>query len=92
MSPFIGKTDSLPIKVPAAPKKEMKAEYDFSKAKRNPYTKRLKKAVTIRLDPAIIDYFKSMSGETDIPRSSKCPPSVPMLIIRDCAIDADLLF
>ena len=27
----------------------MKAEYDFSKAKKNPYAKRLKRRVTIRL-------------------------------------------
>ena len=44
----------------------MRAEYDFSKAKRNPYAKRLKKAVTIRLEPNIIEYFKSMAGETSI--------------------------
>ena len=58
----------------------MKAEYDFSKAKRNPYTKQLKKAVTIRLDPAIIDYFKSMSGETDIPYQN-----LINLYLLDCA-------
>ncbi len=58
----------------------MKAEYDFSKAKRNPYAKRLKKAVTIRLDPDIIDYFKSMSGETDIPYQN-----LINLYLLDCA-------
>ena len=45
----------------------MKAEYDFSRAKRNPYVKRLKKAVTIRLEPGVIDYFKSLSTQTGIP-------------------------
>ena len=45
----------------------MRTEYDFSKAKRNPYAKRLKKAVTIRLEPDIIDYFKSLTTETGIP-------------------------
>ncbi|HSP43925.1 MAG TPA: BrnA antitoxin family protein [Luteolibacter sp.] len=45
----------------------MRTEYDFSKAKRNPYATRLKKAVTIRLEPNVIDYFKTMSGETGIP-------------------------
>jgi len=45
----------------------MRTEYDFSKAKPNPYAKRVKRAVTIRLEPDIIDYFKSMSGETGIP-------------------------
>jgi len=28
----------------------MREHYDFSKAKRNPYTRRLKQQVTIRLD------------------------------------------
>jgi hypothetical protein len=28
----------------------MKKEYDFSKAKKNPYAKRLKRRITIRLD------------------------------------------
>ena len=45
----------------------MRTEYDFSKAKRNQYAKRLKKAVTIRLEPDIIDYFKSLTTETGIP-------------------------
>jgi len=45
----------------------MRSEYDFTKAKRNPYAKRLKKAVTIRLEPDIINYFKSMSGDSGIP-------------------------
>lgn len=45
----------------------MKRHYDFSKARRNPYTKRLKKQVTIRLDQATIDYFKGLSEQTEIP-------------------------
>lgn len=45
----------------------MREEYDFSKARRNPYAKRLKKAITIRLDPEVINYFKSLSTETSIP-------------------------
>ena len=47
----------------------MKKEYDFSKmkARKNPYAKRLKKQVTIRMGVDIIDYFKAMSEETGIP-------------------------
>jgi hypothetical protein len=41
----------------------MKKEYDFSKAKRNPYAKRLKKQITIRLDRPTIDYFKGLAEE-----------------------------
>jgi uncharacterized protein (DUF4415 family) len=58
----------------------MRTQYDFTKAKRNPYAKRLKKTVTIRLDPNIIDYFKSMSGETDIPYQN-----LINLYLLDCA-------
>jgi len=58
----------------------MRTEYDFSLAKRNPYTKKLKKAVTIRLEPAIIDYFKSMSMAADIPYQN-----LINLYLLDCA-------
>ncbi len=58
----------------------MRTEYDFSKAKRNPYAKRLKKAVTIRLEPDAIDYFKSMAGETGIPYQN-----LINLYLLDCA-------
>ena len=47
----------------------MKKEYDLSKMKSrpNPYAKKLKKQMTIRLDPEIISYFKEMSNQTGIP-------------------------
>ena len=45
----------------------MKAEYDFSKSKQNPYIRKLKKQITIRLDMNTIDYFKKISEETGIP-------------------------
>ena len=38
----------------------MKKEYDFSKAKRNPYARRLKKQITIRIEEPTIDYFKDL--------------------------------
>ena len=44
----------------------MKKEYDFSKARRNPYAARLKRAVTIRLDEPTIVYFKALATETGI--------------------------
>ena len=58
----------------------MREEYDFSNAKRNPYVKRLKKAVTIRLEPDVIQYFKSLSGETGIPYQN-----LINLYLLDCA-------
>jgi uncharacterized protein (DUF4415 family) len=47
----------------------MKNEYDLSKMKRrrNPYAKRLKRQVTIRMGVDVIQYFKGMSKTTGIP-------------------------
>ena len=40
----------------------MKAEYDFTNARKNPYSNRLKKQITINIDSDTIDYFKAQSG------------------------------
>lgn len=45
----------------------MREEYDFSKAKRNPYTKKLKQQITINIDNDVIDFFKNMSLSSGIP-------------------------
>jgi uncharacterized protein (DUF4415 family) len=58
----------------------MRKHYDFSKAKKNPYAKRLKKQVTIRLDEATIAYFKSLSEDTGVPYQT-----LINLYLRDCA-------
>ncbi len=58
----------------------MKKEYDFSKARRNPYAKRLKRQVTIRLDEQTIEYFKGISQESGIPYQT-----LINLYLRDCA-------
>ena len=58
----------------------MKKEYDFSKAKKNPYTSRLKRQVTIRLDAATVAYFKGLSDETGIPYQT-----LINLYLRECA-------
>jgi predicted DNA binding CopG/RHH family protein len=59
----------------------MRAEYDFSKARKNPYAKLLKQSVTIRLDAPTIAYFKSLSEELDIPYQT-----LINLYLRDCAL------
>ena len=59
----------------------MRKEYDFSKARRNPYAKRLKKPVTIRLDEGTIEYFKDLAVETELPYQS-----LINLYLRDCAV------
>jgi len=58
----------------------MRKEYDFSKARKNPYASQLKKQVTIRLDEESIEYFKSLSEEVGIPYQS-----LINLYLRDCA-------
>ena len=59
----------------------MRKEYDFSKMKgrKNPYAKRLKKQVTIRMGTDIIEYFKKMSEESGIPYQN-----LINLYLRDC--------
>jgi predicted DNA binding CopG/RHH family protein len=58
----------------------MRKEYDFSKAKKNPYASRLKKQVTIRLDEGTIKYFKELASENGIPYQT-----LINLYLRDCA-------
>lgn len=45
----------------------MREEYDFSNARRNPYTKKPKKQITINIDTETIDYFKGQSEDSGIP-------------------------
>ena len=59
----------------------MKKSYDFSTAKRNPYAKRLKQQITIRLDKPTIQYFKDLSEESGIPYQT-----LINLYLRDCAV------
>lgn len=58
----------------------MRAEYDFSKAVKNPYAPQLKKQITIRLDEESLSYFKSISADVGIPYQS-----LINLYLRDCA-------
>lgn len=60
----------------------MRKEYDLSRLhwKRNPYARRLKKVVTIRLDQDLVDYFKRLGRETGIPYQR-----LINLYLRDCA-------
>jgi predicted DNA binding CopG/RHH family protein len=48
----------------------MRKEYDFSKSAPNPYVKRLKQQITIRLEKETIEYFKQLAEEIDIPYQS----------------------
>ncbi len=59
----------------------MRAEYEFSKMKgrRNPYAKLLKKPVTIRLGADVVDYFKAMGNQMEVPYQN-----LINLYLRDC--------
>lgn len=58
----------------------MMNEYDFSKATKNPYVKKLKKQITINLDSDTVDYFKGLSEKTGIPYQT-----LINLYLADCA-------
>jgi uncharacterized protein (DUF4415 family) len=47
----------------------MRKNYDLKKMKwkKNPYTKLLKKAVTIRFDQDVIEYFQELSKREGVP-------------------------
>ena len=60
----------------------MKKEYDFSKAKKNPYSAKLKKQISIRLDANIIDYFKDLAEEFDMPYQI-----LMNLYLKECTLD-----
>lgn len=45
----------------------MKKEYDFSKSIKNPYSKKLKKQISIRIEKDTVKYFKKLADEIDIP-------------------------
>jgi len=58
----------------------MRKPYSFSKSRPNPYAKRLKKQVTIRLDAETIGYFKALAEEMSVPYQT-----LINLYLRDCA-------
>lgn len=59
----------------------MRAEYDLAKMKsrKNPYAKRLKKQITLRLDPDVIEYFKEKAEKSGIPYQT-----LINLYLQDC--------
>lgn len=59
----------------------MRKHYDFSKGKRNPYAKRLKKQLTIRLDADTLDYFRTLAEDAGFPYQTFIN-----LYLRECAV------
>lgn len=58
----------------------MRREYSFSRAKKNPYSRMIKRQVTIRLDEETVEYFKKMAKEDGVPYQT-----LINLYLRDCA-------
>jgi predicted DNA binding CopG/RHH family protein len=58
----------------------MRERYDFTSAKKNPYARRLKRQITIRLDEPTIAYFKDLATEVGLPYQA-----LINLYLRDCA-------
>lgn len=59
----------------------MRESHDFSKSVKNPYAKRMKQQIIIRIDQETVDYFKGMAEDQGIPYQS-----LINLYLRDCAI------
>jgi uncharacterized protein (DUF4415 family) len=62
----------------------MRKNYDFAKMKgvRNPYLGKLKQPITIRLDRATVDYFRSLAEEMGMPYQN-----LINFYLRDCALN-----
>ena len=58
----------------------MRKNYDLSQARPNPYAKRVKKPVTIRIDEETVAYFKGLAEDVSMPYQT-----LINLYLRDCA-------
>ncbi|MBP8178026.1 MAG: BrnA antitoxin family protein [Spirochaetes bacterium] len=58
----------------------MRKEYDFTNSIKNPYSSKLKKQITIRIDEDTINYFRTLAGEIGIPYQK-----LMNLYLTDCA-------
>ena len=58
----------------------MRKNYDFTNARPNPYVKKLKKSITIRVDEDALDYFKNLAGKIEVPYQT-----LINLYLKDCA-------
>ncbi|MBQ6495943.1 MAG: BrnA antitoxin family protein [Firmicutes bacterium] len=61
----------------------MRDEYDISELnpRKNPYAKKLKRQITIRIDADTIDYFKQQANETGISYQN-----LINMYLTDCAV------
>jgi predicted DNA binding CopG/RHH family protein len=45
----------------------MRKEYDFSKSIKNPYAKKVKRQISIKIEEDTIEYFKNLAIKVGIP-------------------------
>ena len=57
----------------------LEKEFDFSKAKKNPYARELKKQISIKVDPIVLEFFKEQAMDIGIPYQT-----LINLYLRDC--------
>lgn len=58
----------------------MRAEYDFSNARKNPYAKFFEEQITINIDENTADFFKNQAENVGIPYQK-----LINLYLQDCA-------
>ena len=58
----------------------MKKEYDFTKSVKNPYKKKIKKQISIRIENDTVEYFKELALRTGIPYQN-----LMNMFLRECA-------
>jgi len=60
----------------------MRDEYDFSNARKNPYTQKEKKQITINLNTEVVEYFKEQSERSGIPYQT-----LINMYLTDCVVN-----
>ena len=58
----------------------MRKEYNFKQSRKNPYSRVLKRQITIRIEEDTINYFKKLATESGIPYQN-----LINMFLRDCA-------
>lgn len=59
----------------------MRKEYDFSNSMKNPYAKKVKKQISIKIESDTIDYFKELAIKVGIPYQN-----LMNSYLTDCAV------
>lgn len=59
----------------------MREEYDFSNSVKNPYAKKVKKQISIKIEEDTIEYFKELAKKVGIPYQN-----LMNSYLTDCAV------